>query len=412
MSTDEGAIPTAEGPPLDRISFKRFSDQLVEIATTNACLSALTFGVYRFWGKTNLRRHFWNRVYVYGDPLEYTGTGKELLFGFLTALVIIAPFYSLYRFGPSLVDQTSLGSQIALGIFYAAAITFVVFLYHFAVFRAFRYRLSRTRWRGIAAGLNGSSWSYAKTGLFYSFLTVLSLGIAYPLQTVALFKKRVEAASLGSVSFTFNGIVQPLFWRWIFLWIPLGAMTGIALFIVMNYMKSIEPLLQSGAKAPDPSPYETKAMIALPLLYMAGIVGYFWYRVERVRYFMNHLHIAGIGFKSEFKFLRLILAAILYGLATFAVMLTLLLIVGFPLQLVFHKNPTAGLIGIGVLALVAYGISSFFYTVLMLHPITRHFFDSLKTNGTPDFAAIAQQSAKEKPRYGEGIADILDIGAF
>lgn len=412
MSTSEEAFLKTEGPPLDRISFRRFSDQLLEIATTNACLSALTFGIYRFWGKTNLRRHFWNRVYVYGDPLEYTGTGKELLFGFLTALVIIAPFYSLYRFGPSLVDQTSLGSQIALGIFYAAAITFVVFLYHFAVFRAFRYRLSRTRWRGIAAGLNGSSWSYAKAGLFYSFLTAISLGIAYPLQTVALFKKRVEAAYLGSVSFRFDGIVKPLFWRWIFLWIPLGVMTGIALFIVMNYLKSIEPLLQSGAKAPDPSPYETKAMIALPLLYMAGIVGYFWYRVERVRYFMNHLHIAGIDFKSEFKFLRLILAAVLYGLATLVVIFPLLLIISSVLHFAFAKNAIAAYIGIGVMMLLAYGISSFFYTVLFLHPMTRHFFDSFKTKGTPDFAAIAQRPTQEKPRYGEGLADILDIGAF
>ncbi len=412
MSTSEGAIPAVEGPPLDRISFKRYSDQLVEIATTNACLSAVTCGVYRFWGKTNLRRHFWNRIYVYGDPLEYTGTGKELLFGFLTALVIIAPFYSLYKFGPVVVDQTSLVAQIALVLFYAVGIILAVFLYHFAVFRTFRYRLSRTRWRGIVAGLNGSSWRYAKTGLFYSLLTVVSLGIAYPLQNVVLFRKRVEAAYLGSASFRFDGIVKPLLWRWVFLWIPLATLTGIALFIVMRYVNSLEPFLQAGTKPPDPSSFETKAITALPFLYIAAIVGYYWYRVARLRYFLDHLHIAGISFQSEFKFHRLILAAILYGLATGVIVLPLLLITSATLHFAFSKNPTAALIGIGVMALIAYGISSFFYTILILHPMTRHFFDSFKTKGTPDFAAITQVSAKDKPRYGEGLADILDIGAF
>lgn len=412
MSVNTEAVPEPEGPPLDRISFRRFSDQLLEIATKNACLGVLTLGIYRFWGKTNIRRHFWSRIYVYGDPLEYTGTAKELLLGFLTAVAIIAPFYFIYRFGPAIADQTPLSFQITLFVFYTLTITLGAFLYHFAVFRTLRYRLSRTRWRGIAAGMEGSSWHYAKTGLLYSLLTVLSLGIAYPLQNIILFRKRVEAAHLGSASFKFDGEVKYLLWRWLPLWVPLASLTAGAFFFAMQYLKSIEPFVINQTKPPSPSLLQSWSMGTLPFLYVAAIVGYYWYRVQQIRYCLNHLHIAGVSFKSAFKFRRFIISAILYGLATFAVILPVLLVISTLLHFAFNKNAVAGIIGMSLVGLIAYGASSFFYTVLIMQPVTRYFFDSSKSEGLPDFAAIKHRKDPEKPHHGEGLADIFDIGAI
>lgn len=412
MSVGTEAVPEIEGPPLDRISFRRFSDRLLDIATRNACFGALTLGIYRFWGKTNIRRHFWNRIYVYGDPLEYTGTGKELLFGFFAAVVIVAPFYSLYHYGPSIANQPSLDLRIALIVFYSVCLTFGILLYHFAVFRTLRYRLSRTQWRGIAAGMEGSSWHYAKTGLLYSFLTVLSLGIFYPLQNITLFRKRVEAAHLGSVSFKFDGEVKYLLWRWIPLWLPLASLIAGALFFAMQYLNSIEPFAINQTKPPGPSSLQAWSMSALPFLYVAAIVGYYWYRVQQIRYCLNHLHIAGVSFKSAFKFRRFIISVILYGLATLAVVFPLLLIASTVIHFAFSKNELAGIIGMGILGLIAYGFSSFFYAVLIMQPVTRYFFDSFKSIGVPDFATIKHRQDPEKPRHGEGLADMFDIGAI
>ena len=39
--------------------------------------TVLTLGFYRFWMVTRLRRHYWNAIRIQGDPLEYTGTGRE-----------------------------------------------------------------------------------------------------------------------------------------------------------------------------------------------------------------------------------------------------------------------------------------------------------------------------------------------
>src|SRR5689334_11823780 len=56
---------------------------LGRIALLNALLMVLTLTVYRFWAKTNVRRHIWSCVHINGEPLEYTGRGVELFLGFL-----------------------------------------------------------------------------------------------------------------------------------------------------------------------------------------------------------------------------------------------------------------------------------------------------------------------------------------
>ena len=48
---------------------------LAKIVAVNALLGIVTLGIYRFWGKTRLRRYFWSHVSFEGDPLEYTGRG-------------------------------------------------------------------------------------------------------------------------------------------------------------------------------------------------------------------------------------------------------------------------------------------------------------------------------------------------
>jgi hypothetical protein len=62
------------------------------LAFRTGALTVLTFGFYRFWMKTKLRRYYWSSIRPGGVPLEYTGQGIEKLLGFLVAVVVMA-FY-------------------------------------------------------------------------------------------------------------------------------------------------------------------------------------------------------------------------------------------------------------------------------------------------------------------------------
>src|SRR5437762_9424885 len=61
-----------------------------------AFLELVTFGFYRFWLTTDIRRHLWSHTEIAGDALEYTGRGRELLFGFLIALAVLGPIFLVY----------------------------------------------------------------------------------------------------------------------------------------------------------------------------------------------------------------------------------------------------------------------------------------------------------------------------
>src|SRR5262245_27829204 len=68
-------------------NWKSFS----RIAIPNLVLTLLTLGLFRFWAKARERRYLWAHTRILGSELEWTGTGTELLFGFLLALPIFVP---------------------------------------------------------------------------------------------------------------------------------------------------------------------------------------------------------------------------------------------------------------------------------------------------------------------------------
>src|SRR5579872_1088667 len=85
--------PLSAMPPPTAVSFVGDRGEFRRLVTRGAGLELVTFGFYRFWLATDIRRHLWSHTSVGGDAPEYTGRGRELLIGFLFALAILAPIY-------------------------------------------------------------------------------------------------------------------------------------------------------------------------------------------------------------------------------------------------------------------------------------------------------------------------------
>src|SRR5437868_6941956 len=121
------------------IQFSANRGSFVRLVTRGALLGLVTAGFYRFWLATDIRRHLWSHTAVGGDAPEYTGAAKELLIGFLFALAILAPIYLAYFL---------LGVEAERAKAFAS-VPFFLFFYlfsQFAIYRARRYRLTRTVW--------------------------------------------------------------------------------------------------------------------------------------------------------------------------------------------------------------------------------------------------------------------------
>jgi len=175
-------------------------------------LLAVTLGIYRFWLTTDQRRFLWSNTEVLGQTLEYTGTARELLIGFLIAIAILIPIYGLI-FAATL-DLGLIGKL-------AGVLGFVLLslLGQYALFRARRYRLTRTVYRGVRFHQTGSASLFALYASLWSLLSILTLGLAYPWQLAATERYKMRRTYLGNLQGRFAGTGARLFRDGFVLWL-------------------------------------------------------------------------------------------------------------------------------------------------------------------------------------------------
>jgi uncharacterized membrane protein YjgN (DUF898 family) len=182
-----------------------------------------TFGFYRFWLITRLRRHLWANTQVAGETFEYTGSAKELLIGFLIALAVLTPLYLAYFIVTIWFEEQAAFASLPLVIV-------MYLLTHFGVYRARRYRATRTIFRGIRFWMTGSGWAYAVRATLWDIATLLTLGLALPWAMASLERYRMRHTFFGTVQGDFAGTGWSLFkrgwWVWALGWAIVAA--GIA----------------------------------------------------------------------------------------------------------------------------------------------------------------------------------------
>jgi uncharacterized membrane protein YjgN (DUF898 family) len=181
-----------------RVEFTGSRHELMLIMLRGYALMIPTIGLYRFWQATWKRRFYWQNTVIDGDPLEYTGTPSQLLFGFLFALAFFLPIYVAF-FYASMQDA-------AVTIYvYVAAGAALWFLAGYGIYRARDFRLSRTLWRGVRFDMRGNAWAYALRRFVWSILMVVTLGLIYPWMGSSLWRYRWRNTWYGDRRFEISG---------------------------------------------------------------------------------------------------------------------------------------------------------------------------------------------------------------
>ncbi len=348
---------TPAGSSPSKITFDGTGGELFVIYLLNIFLTIITLGIFRFWAKTRIRTYVWSHLGYEGDSFEYNGTGMELFLGFV---IVIIPFgilsagifYGVF----SLIEQGELILAYTMGaLFYLA----LLFLFPVAIYRAYRYRLTRTLWRGIRFGLTGSSLTYALKFSGYLLLQIVTLGLAVPYTSIRLYEYLIGNIWMGSGRFSFSANWKPLMRPFLVLWVIM-AMTavlyGLAFIITGPYGQ------------PDPL-YMGLALVA----FIAVFVASYWYSAAVIR-----LVVSNIGMDS----------------ATFTANVT-----GGSLFKLYFVNM--------LLLIFTLGIAYPWILVRIMRYIVR----VLEVHGKPDFEKISQ-STEDMPKFGEGMAEAFDIGGI
>jgi uncharacterized membrane protein YjgN (DUF898 family) len=187
--------------------------EFAPIAFTNLLLTVVTLGIYSSWAKARERRYLWNQTRFIDDRLEWTGTGLELFIGYVLAIVLFGiPLAGINFVIQALAMQGHNGAAvlIVLGLY-----LLLFYLVGVAVFRALRYRLSRTYWHGIRGGSDDQGLAYGFSHLWKSIVGSLAFGLLVPWSLVSLWKERWGAMSFGPHRFEAGGSSGPLMGRYL-----------------------------------------------------------------------------------------------------------------------------------------------------------------------------------------------------
>ncbi|MGB7261374.1 MAG: DUF898 family protein [Albidovulum sp.] len=386
-------------------SYSGTKGPLFGLAFKTSLLTMLTLGIYRFWAKTRIRKYIWSSINIGGDRLEYTGTGLEKFLGFLVAVVVLAVYLGLvqlafFYFGLHFVFEPTTEAEILaqLAIIYGSFIA-ILPLILFASYRARRYILARTRFRGIRFGMDSAAWGYVWRAIGHGILTALTLGILLPRQTYWLEKYKTDRSHFGDQRFEQGG-------KWTALY---PAMTHV--FIGLG-------ILVAGAVS--------LAMLDTPGLGIAlGVIGYIWlftgyihYGVQSFAYLMDTKKLGDdVGFVAKPRTGKVIGIYLLGGLIVGAIAALIFGAAGgITAMMVMSLDgsgsaPSAGMalvpLLLYVVALVVIGTLGL---VFISQPIIAHFVETLSVFNPAALDAIGQR-AYDKGADAEGFADALDVGA-
>lgn len=411
MPTDQEQLTTS-GPVLE---FDGTRGSFAKLLIINGLLTILTLGMYRFWAKTKVRRFFWSNTRFLDDPLEYTGTGGELFVGFLIVMAVLFPLGLIYSAINTLVPPDVPAMHIGLEIAYYLVIYALI---QIGFYRMWRYRMSRTTWRGVRFGLDGSTWTFLKLSTGWTLLTAITVGLAYPWMQVDLWRYQVRHTRIGSEVFRFEGNGKDLIWAWITVYIPM-------LFILFAGTAIYLALDTSGeGKLPriDPGDGTFVATMGgvIGVSYIAFFLAMFCYQIKQTRYLMSGVKLNTANFHSLLPTGRLLL---------FAVMSLILMgcIILLPLGLHYGLGINTGVIpdfmeseplspgllfGPYIILFVSlFLIFPLLWTIIFRFEVVKQLVITT-TIENADVLEQAVQSASDPQRTGEGLADALDIGGF
>ncbi|MDV4146601.1 DUF898 family protein [Shimia sp. FJ5] len=401
---DTDAIPTqyrrADPTPLDG-DFVGNRGRVFALALRTGIFTVLTLGIYRFWMKTRLRRFYWSSVRFGGVPAEYLGDPLEKLLGFLFAVVILAFYIGVVNLALMFLSYSLFQDNF---VAYLLSFVGVVPLWFYARYRARRYVLARTRWRGIRFGLEPGAWGYAWRAILYWFLTLISGGLLWPLMTFRLEKYRTDRTWYGDCKLEQEG-------RWTML---LPAMRHMLLALLVGGLSIGIGL------------YAIPAAFLLPLFCLPWFAfGLAYYRAKSFELLTNAKRAGDIVFLSKPRPMR-VFGIYLWGnllgglVASFFLVPLGLAAVAMLGTLIGLENSTGMVLetfASGTLTLI--GILSYFAFFLAWSAVTHAFvtlplwahFSETLTVIDPGSLGHIRQRARDDFEEAEGFAEALDVGA-
>ncbi|MGC2747721.1 MAG: DUF898 family protein, partial [Pseudolabrys sp.] len=387
-----------------------------------AALLMVTLGIYRFWLVTDVRRFLWSNTEIAGEPLEYTGTALELLIGFLVAIALLIPIYA--GFFLAALDLGLLGKLSGLLAFAALGV-----LGQYAIYRARRYRLTRTIYRGLRFHQSGSAWSYAIRATLWWVATIVTLGLAYPFQMASLERYKMRNTFYGDLAGRFEASGFALLLRGLPMWLLFFAPLALAIrgFVGIDWQALIDAIAQGGddvmSKIEGGNPGLGSAIVFAMLMggtsIVLGALLYPAFQALILRWWSSGLRFGGLEVRSRLRtrdvygaYARFVGYASLFSIAMGIIGTIVLFMAG---AVVGAALDTAEQITATLLLLVAYVITALGFSTIYRATVQLSLWqlgmESLELSGLSELEKV-KAAGRPSSALGEGLADALNVGGY
>jgi len=340
------------------------------------------------------------------------------LLGFLIAIVLLVPIYAVFYVGalaPGILAQSaSIAAFVALAV-----------LGQFAVYRARRYRLARTLYRGISFHQTGSAWRYAICAMFWWGMIALTLGLAYPWAQASLERFKIRNTFYGELQGHFVGSGARLFFRGFVFWLlvigPLirGVMVAFGAVdwnaLGEAYRRGPREMF-NGAEGAGAATAAAFAALAVGWSLIAMAVLYPAFQAMVLRWWMSGLRFGALTVTSRLR------TGAVYGLYWRFVRVSLLFAIVpaiaagtiYGLGTIEPKSETMQLAQT-LLAIGAYVVTALAYSVIYQATVRLRLwkvgFESLELANI-DVLYNVKAAPSRASAVGEGIANALHVGGY
>ncbi|MGL5446052.1 MAG: DUF898 family protein [Rhabdaerophilum sp.] len=397
--------------PEEAIRLEPLEAPLSGIVIKGTLLTLITLGLYRFWYRVKLRRYYWSNTTLLGDGFEYTGTGRELLIGFLIMLAIFVPM----NFAASLVGVFA--GPLVGGVISAilASLILPAFIQVF-IYRARGYRLSRTRYRGIRFHQTGTGIGFLVTTAKWLLLTALTLGIVLPYLREAMHRYKISNTHFGSLNASCGSEPKVLMKKWLVVWGAVMALLltgGLFLFAFPDRVGEEEISVETLYLALKLLLF---AVVTLLPFVLAIAIAWQIYRVHEFRHFVSTTRFGELALSSDAsartviwittKFL-LLLSAFAVALFMIAALFGGAAVVS---EILSDDAATGGgfllFFVLGFAALIGYAVIT---EVYLRRKLWQHYAGSIALTNTSQLADIIQRHGQEGSALGDSFDPGFDI---
>jgi len=265
---------------------------LFGIFTTNTVWTLLTLGMYSFWGRTKIRQYLHSQTKFAGGRFAFHGTGGELLLGWIKALVAFGLPYLALQYVSSQHAETIW--QWSLNGF--TGLLFACFI-PVAIVGSHRYRMSRTSWRSIRFSFRRSAAAFAAIYLKGILLSLVTLGLYYPIFDHARRAFLTSGTHFGNKAFSFDGNPKDLrqlyftaFRRFVLILVTATGFLLMAWFLATQLRP--EQVVDLVFRA-------SVGMGAIVIPFLLGL--WFWFQAAKQRYMWNHTTFGPSRFRATMK---------------------------------------------------------------------------------------------------------------